>query len=207
MLLIPAVIIYSRYSKKRFARKRKKEIAGQFRDALISLAAALSAGYSMENAMKEALSEVGQIYGEDALLCKELKMVINQTMLNRPLEDALDDMAARCGVDDMNTFAAVFRVAKRSGGNMAQMVRKSADDIAAKADVENEITVLISSKKLEQTLMLFMPLAMILYIDLTSPGLLDPLYGNVTGVIIMTVCLGIYVLSFFLAAKIMNIEV
>ena len=47
----------------------------------------------------------------------------------------------------------------------------------------------------------------ILYLQLTSPGFLEVLYGNPFGVCAMTVCLGIYGLSYWLGKRIVDIEV
>ena len=207
VLMIPAVIIYRKYIRKERAGERRKRLQMQFKDTLMALADALSAGYSMENAIRESLNEVSQIYGEDAEICRELKTVLNQLSINTPLEDAFDELALRCGVDDISTFASIFRIARRSGGNLAAIIRKSADDIAAKSEVLSEIAVVVSSKKLEKNLMTLMPAAIILYIDLASPGLLDPLYGNAQGILIMTAALAVYVVSFLISGKIIKIEV
>lgn len=44
-------------------------------------------------------------------------------------------------------------------------------------------------------------------LKLTSPGFLDVLYGNPFGICAMTVCMGIYGLSYWLGVKIVDIEV
>lgn len=49
--------------------------------------------------------------------------------------------------------------------------------------------------------------AMILYMQLTSQGFMDVLYHNVAGIVVMTVCLGIYCLSFWMGRKIARISV
>jgi len=73
--------------------------------------------------------------------------------------------------------------------------------------LKEEISVLISAKRLEQRIMSFMPMGIIVYISLASPEMIAPLYGNLTGALIMTVCLAVYAAAFFISMKIMNIEV
>lgn len=71
---------------------------------------------------------------------------------------------------------------------------------------EREIEVCISGKRMEQMIMSLMPGAMILYMQLTSQGFMDVLYHNVAGIVV-TVCLGIYCLSFWMGRKIVRISV
>ena len=50
-------------------------------------------------------------------------------------------------------------------------------------------------------------MGIIFYLKLTSPGFLDMLYGNILGVAVMSVCLGIYGIAYWLGMKIVDIEV
>jgi len=208
MLLLPIfAYVYHKYYKKQLIKQAKEKMNGQFRDALVSLAAALRAGYSVENGLKESYGEMSVMYGDNSPICLELKKVINSIALGLPAEDAFYEFAERSGTEDIATFADVFGIAKRTGGDLVEIIRKTSADISAKVDTKNEISVLVSAKKLEQNIMSLMPIAIILYIDFTSDGLLDPLYGNPVGIAIMTVCLGLYIFAYFLGRKIIEIEV
>ena len=52
-----------------------------------------------------------------------------------------------------------------------------------------------------------MPLVITLYLRLTSPEYIDVLYGNVMGIIVMTICLLIYAAAVMLAQKITDINI
>ena len=207
LLLPPAMLIFWRMDKKEQERKRREILGNQFKDALVSFTAALRAGYSTENSVSECLNEMKDVYGSDSPIYTELNLLANELKLGIPIEEAFENMAARSKVEDIDTFASVFKIAKRSGGNMVEIIRKTSNDISAKADTKNEISVLISAKRLEQNLMFLMPPGIILYLDISSPALLDPLYGNFKGAAIMTVCLGIYIAAYLIANKITTIEV
>lgn len=193
--------------KKEEMRRLKNDLNVQFKDMLISLTAAMRAGYSVENALKEALKEMNIIYGPQAQISKELTIMVNQLKVGMPAEEVFDDFAKRSEIEDINTFSEVFKIAKRSGGDMAAIMNRTTSDISAKVDTRNEIAVLVSAKRLEQNIMLIMPSAIIIYMSLTSDGLLDPLYKNPAGILIMTICLGLYVLAAYLGRKITDIEV
>ena len=76
-----------------------------------------------------------------------------------------------------------------------------------KIDVKKEIEATLAAKKSEQMIMSIMPVGIILYLQLTSPGFLDMLYGNPFGICAMTVCMVIYGFSYWLGRKIVDIEV
>lgn len=207
ILLLPGIFFYHRYNKEERKKKYRKILNSQFKDALLSLAAALRAGYSMENAVVECLGEVQGMYGEEAPVFRELQIVKNQMGLGIPLEEALQSFAERSKVEDIQTFSEVFSIAKRTGGDLVEIIQKTASDIAAKIDTRSEIDVVIRSKKLEQNIMLLMPPFIILYIDLSAGSMLAPLYESILGRVIMTICLAVYVGAYFLSRRIMNIEV
>lgn len=207
VLLPPGIFFYHRYNKKNLQEKYRKTLNTQFKDALISIAAALRAGYSMENALRESEAEMRGMYGEHSPICREFQLMRNQLGLGLPLETVFTQFAYRSGAEDIETFASVFSIAKRTGGDLVEIIQKSAADIASKIDTGNEISVVIQSKKLEQMIMALMPPMIILYVDLTAGSILEPLYQTLLGRVIMLVCLGVYIGACLLARKIMNIEV
>ena len=208
LILLPVcVIFYRRISRKEIKKKNIMILEMQFKDLLDSMAAALRAGYSIENSLIECIKEMNVMYGEDSLISAELRIMINQIRLGINAEEVFKEMAQRSGAENIEIFASVFSIAKRTGGDMVEIIKKTATDIGAKIDTRNEIAVLVSAKRLEQKIMTLIPVGIIIYIDLTSDGLLDPLYGNAAGILIMSACLAIYIASILLGKKIMDIEV
>lgn len=124
-----------------------------------------------------------------------------------PVEDLFLDLGKRCKVEDIANFASVFSTAKRTGGDMVAILQKTARILGDKIDVKKEIEATVAGKKSEQWIMSMMPFGIILYMQITSPGFLQVLYGNVFGVVTMTVCLLIYFLAYWMGKKIVDIEV
>ena len=90
---------------------------------------------------------------------------------------------------------------------MIEIIRSTASTIRQKAEVEQEIQTIISGKKMEVKVMQIMPFAMIGYLRLTSPEFLASLYGNVAGIIVMSICLFIYVIAVWFAKRIVEIDI
>ena len=73
LVLLPVgIFFYPRYNRRELEKKYRMLMTGQFKDALLSVSAALRAGYSMENALKESAAEMETMYGKKALICREL---------------------------------------------------------------------------------------------------------------------------------------
>lgn len=148
-----------------------------------------------------------RLYPPEADIVREFHYIESRKKVSVPVEELFLGLGERSGIEDIENFAAVFSTAKRSGGDMDKIIQTSARMLGDKIDVRKEIETTLSAKKAEQMIMSLMPAGIILYLQLTSPGFLEVLYGNPFGVCAMTVCLGIYGLSYWLGKRIVDIEV
>lgn len=205
--LSPLGYFYVRYQAGKRCRMRKEKLVRDFREMLSGLTASLRAGYSVENAFRDAGRSLPNIVGKDSDMVRELDWINAQVRLSVPVERLLLDFGRRSGSEDIENFAAVFAAAKRMGGNTADIVRETALAISSKIDVEREIETAIAAKKYEQKIMSVMPAFIILYMQMTSPGFLSVMYTSLFGVIVMTACLAVYGGALWWGAKIVDIRV
>ena len=167
----------------------------EFREVMTAVSAALNAGYSVENSFKEAREDLMLLYGSNSVMVKELDKINLQITLNRPLEIVLMEFAQYCQVEDISNFAEVFQTAKRTGGNLIETARSTADKISAKIETSREIRTMVAGKKMEGRIMAYIPLGIIVYFWVSSPGFLDCLYVP-GGRIFMTALLIVYLAAF-----------
>jgi tight adherence protein B len=207
ILASPLLYPYLRRTKSRLAAKRKWQLCLEFNDGITSLSSALRAGYSAENAFEEALKDLMLLYGGEAIIIREFKRIVNQVNMNIPVEKALADFAERTGIDDILSFSEVFATAKRTGGDLVSIIKGTSAAISGKTEVKREIITMLAAKKYESNILKVMPPGIILYLQLSSPGFLSPLYHNIAGIIIMTVILGLYLGAYVLINRISSIEV
>lgn len=179
----------------------------QFKDAILSLASCLNAGYSVENGFEEALRETDRVYGKESMISSEIRLLLHKVRLNRTIGEALENFAARSGLDDVKSFANVFLAARESGGELMKIIARTAEIIGEKIRVQNDILTATASRRLEQKVMSAIPILIVFYMEITSPGFFQILYTTVIGRIIMTVCLGVYLFSCISAKRILEIEV
>ena len=147
------------------------------------------------------------MYGKKTDIYKGFSKIVYKLNLNANIEEAFDDFAKECNVEEINNFAEILHYAKRSGGNLIQIIKNTTDTISEKIDVKREINTIISSKQLEQNIMNYVPIFIILYIRISSPEMFTSIYGNLAGIVIMSVCLCVYFVARIIAGKIVNIRV
>ena len=205
-ILSPYVYIHYRQRIKERIVHDKKNFKKKFKDGIIAVSFALNVGYSIENAFGQAVDELTLMYGGDSDIVVKFKHIVIRLGQNENLEDILDDFAEESKVEDMY-FAEIFRYAKRSGGDLMAVIKNTAQIIQQKEEVMSEVDTIISGKKMEQRVMSLIPAVIVIYLKVTAKEFIQPLYGNIAGIIIMTVCLGVYVISDMWAKRIVNIEV
>ena len=151
--LLPLAVLFLRRMQERLGKDRREKLALQFRDLILAAAAGLQAGYSMENAFLAAGEDVERLHGTDSLIAGEMRFMRRGIRNNIPLEQLLLDLGRRSGVGDVEDFAEVFSIAKRSGGAVCDMIRRSAAVTGDKIEISGEIRTLLASRKYEQKIM------------------------------------------------------
>lgn len=207
VFLSPLLIFLWKREKKAKKKQRLDRLNREFCDGMLSVSGALGAGDSVENAFKEALKDLRFLYASEEYMIQELQLIVNGLEMNQSIEGLLSAFADRSGLEDVELFAEVFAVCKRTGGNLMTVIGDSVSRISGKIEVYREIETYLSAKKLEQKIMNVMPMAILLYVRVTSPDFLEGLYGNVIGILVMIVSLLVYGGAFLLGERIMEIEI
>ena len=207
LLLLPVGVCYPIFMKKDLKKKRMELLNLQFKDAILSVAASLRAGYSVENAFAVSLDEVSRIHGENSMISKEIRLLLQKNRMNLTFEDALENFAVRSGLEDVKSFSDVFLVARRNGGGLMKIIARTAEIIGEKIRVQEDIITATASRRMEQKVMSAIPVLIVFYMEFTSPGFFDILYTTMAGRIIMTACFFIYLGAFLMARTFMEISV
>jgi len=127
--------------------------------------------------------------------------------MNIPIEKALDEFAIRSGLEDIRNFAKVVKIAKRSGGELVSIINQTTSVIGDKIRVKEEILTMTAARRFEQMIMNIIPAAIIIYIDITSPGFFVLMYTTIFGRVIMSICVVLYGVAIVMSQKILDIEI
>ena len=207
VILSPMVLPWFLHWKRQGNIKAGHDLGLQFRDAMMAVSTAQKAGYSIENAFMEAEHDMRLLYGRTSQIYRELKWITTGLRNNVALEKLLEDLGKRRANRDIADFASVFAVAKKSGGSMTQTIERTIDVIGQRAEVEKEIDVMVSGKRMEARIMETVPFGIMIYIGTANPGFFEPLYDSFFGITIMTVCMAVTITAMLMSEKIVNIEV
>ncbi|KWX85918.1 pilus assembly protein TadB [Paenibacillus riograndensis] len=205
LLLAPGGAYAPRILRDYLHRRRRAALNLQFKQMLFSLSSSLSAGRSVENAFREAVQDLLMLDPEgDSDMISELNIICARMEYGQPVEEALNDFSKRAGMEDVERFADVFSVCKRTGGDLVEIVRRTSTIIGEKLDMQQEIAVSIAQKKFEAKALLVSPLIMVTFMSLTAGDYMQPRYTG-AGIAISTLTLGLLVLCCLWTSKIMNI--
>ena len=207
ILLTPVGIFFLKRKKKELGRRQQDTLKIQFREAVLSISAGMRAGYSAENAFKEAYKDMVRMFGRQSLICRELAYLLGGMSNNIPIEKLLQGFGSRSGVEEIKEFGEIFEISKKTGGNIGQIIARTVEIISRKLEVDREIETLVSAKKLEQKIMNLVPFVILFYVDATSKGFFDVLYNNIAGNMIMTAGIAVYGAAICMEDKIMDIKV
>lgn len=208
--LAVAAVIIPFTGKMRSDERQKK--AGQqtmreFRSAMEVISGALNAGYSMENAWREAEKELTKLYGPSAEMTRAFVRMNQQVRMNEPIETLFLREAAETGQEDICHFAEIFRYAKRNGGNMTAIIQDTLRKISEKIAVLEDIQTAVTAKKTEERILLLLVPGILLFVTLSSPEYVSVLYGTWMGRLLMSVCLAGYLAAAWWGEKIVSIQV
>ena len=196
-----------RQRKKQWETARKQRMRQQFVSCLQIVSGALNAGYSRENAWKQAETDLIRLYGPEAEFCREMRQMNQRLAVNEPLEKILWDFAQKSEVEDILNFAEIFRYARRSGGNLTEIIRNCVKQVQEKTEVLAEIENAVASKKMEQKMMNILLPGVLLFITVSSPSYVSSLYHNALGILVMSVCLAGYLGCLIWSEKLTDIAV
>ncbi len=207
--MIPAAVlgiyIFKLDQKKRIQEK-KNDVIDQFKNMLSAMQGALEAGCSMERAILLSRNELLEIYGESAQLVNELNQLEKRLKLNRPLSEALKEMADNLEQPVIYEFIEIICITLMTGGNTVQIVKDTGKRIVENIELDAELEVMVAGKKLEQQIMTYMPAGIVLFLGMTGGDFLAPLYGNMVGGILMTVVLMGNILADYLGKRIVDVK-
>ena len=206
-VFLPGLWFFLKERKKALQRRREERICSQFLTGMQLVSTALSSGYAVENAFREALLELRKIYEEDSFAVAEFAHIVKQIRLNTPIETLLLSLGERSQIEDIRNFAEVFLAAKRTGGDLMAVIRNTVSSMRQKEETLGEIETVLAGKKMEQNIMSLIPILILVYVSLTSPESLEGMYHTPVGIAVMTGCLLLYLAAYFWGKKIMTFHV
>ena len=212
-LLFAAVIIPFSGRIKGFVREiiikdRRRRYMSEFKDFLFMVSTAVGAGRSMKDAVSEAIPSLKSIYGNRSVLTKDL--ILAYERMDKGGENdvrVLNDLAGASGLEDVQDFVTVYSICKETGADLISALDKAASVIMDKMSIEREIDEIVRRKEKEGLVIFAMPALIILFLNITAPDYISPLYETIAGRIIMTAVTASSIGIYAMIQRITNVEI
>lgn len=191
---------------KQILEKRRKRLSLQFRDMLDGITTSLGAGNNVMNSFQAVYGDLKVQYEEDAFIIKELEIILSGIQSNFNIEDLLEDFGSRSGIDDITSFANVFSISYRKGGNIQEIIQSTHAILSRKMEIKEEIATTVSGSKMDQMIMIIMPIALVGIIKVMSPEFAAN-FVTATGLAATTIAVGLFIAAYYVGKTIMDIKV
>ena len=179
---IPYVVVLQK------ARKRLNAFEEQLPDILITMAASLKAGHSFRQGMQSVVDE-----GVDPA-AREFKRVLTEARLGRPMDDALNEMAARIGSKNFEFVMSAVTIQRQVGGSLASLFDMVADTVRQRQQFRRKIRGLTAMGRMSAYVLVGLPFVVGGAIYLINRAYMEPLLYTSTGhklILLLLVMMGI----------------
>jgi len=136
------------------AGQRKRKFHSQLPDMLQLMAGSLRAGYSLLQGVEAVAQEVDEPMGG------ELRRVLAEARLGRPLEDSLDEMAERLESRDFAWAVMAVRIQREVGGNLAELLSTVAETMIARERLRREVKALTAEGRISAIILGLLPIGL-----------------------------------------------
>jgi tight adherence protein B len=147
----------------------------QLPDLLITLAASLKAGHSFKQGLQSVVDE-----GREPA-SKELKRVLTEARLGRPMDEALQEMALRVDSKNFDFVITAVTIQRQVGGSLAALIDMVADTVRQRQQFARKIKGLTAMGRASAYVLMGLPFFIAFVITIMNPLYMDPLYNSSTG--------------------------
>ncbi|MGQ0434063.1 MAG: type II secretion system F family protein [Microthrixaceae bacterium] len=183
------------------ARRRQKQFDSLLPDTLQLLASTLRAGYSLMQGVEAVSQEVSEPVG------RELRRVVTEARLGRPLEESLDGVAERMDSGDFAWAVMAIRIQREVGGNLAELLVTVAETMTERERLRRDVNALTAEGKISAIVLTILPVGLGVFIYSVNPGYMDPLFDETIGRILLGGALGLMLFGFWWMKKTIEIDI
>jgi tight adherence protein B len=157
------------------ARQRVKAFENQLPDLLVTMAAGLKAGHSFRQALQSVVDE------DQPPASKELKRVLTETRLGRPMDEALVEMAERIGSKNFEFVITAVTIQRQVGGSLAGLFDMVADTVRNRQQFAKKIKGLTAMGRASAYVLVGLPFFVAMMLTLLNSEYMRPLWHTSTG--------------------------
>ncbi|HEY5099174.1 MAG TPA: type II secretion system F family protein [Gaiellaceae bacterium] len=182
------------------ARRRMKAFDNQLPDLLITIAASLKAGHSFRHAIQAVVDEGAEP------TARELRRVLTETRLGRPMDEALAEMGERIGSKNLSFVLNAVTIQRQIGGSLAGLFDVVAETVRQRQQFARKIKGLTATGRMSAYVLGGLPFFVAALISAISPAYMRPLWHSSTGHVMVGVALVMMAIGSVILKKIVSFK-
>lgn len=152
-----------------FVKRRRNKAVSQLPQALDIIIRSLGAGHPVPVAMALVGREMPDPIGS------EFGIASDEISYGSSLSESIGRLSARVGHEDFDLFAAMIRLQERTGGNLAELLRKNAETIRDRQKMRMKIKAASAEGRMSAMILNLAPIGLFLLIRSIAPDF----YGDI----------------------------
>ena len=205
LLVLLVVVLLAAVAPKYFvsfrAKRRRKQFLGALPDMLTLLAGTLRAGYSISQGFESVSNEV------DGPMGRELRRIMAEARLGRPLEEALDAAAERVQSDDFGWAVMAIRIQREVGGNLAELLLTVADTMTQRERLRRDVAALTAEGRMSAIVLGCLPPGLAGVMFVMNHEYIAKLFTDSMGMAMLIGSIVMMLVGFAWMKKIITIEI
>jgi tight adherence protein B len=182
-------------------RGRQKAFEAQLPDMLALMAGTLRAGYSIGQGFEAVSKEIDDPMG------RELRRVVTENRLGRPLDEALDAVADRMQSEDFAWAVMAIRIQREVGGNLAELLLTVANTMTQRERLRRDVATLTAEGRISAIILGFLPPGLAAVMWVMNPDYIQKLFQPGLGYLLLGAAGVAMAVGFAWMRKIITIEV
>ena len=181
--------------------RRRARLEAQLEGVLLDMGNALRSGFSIAQAV-ERVAE-----GGEPPISVEFATALHQARVGVPLDDALRNMAARVGSEDLSLVVVSIETARKSGGNLAEVFETISATIRSRLRIKARVRTLTAQGRMQGVVLSLMPVVVCGAMAALQPALFEPFLRSPAGVAALALAALLVALGALSIRKIVAIDV
>ena len=182
-------------------RKRFDDFEAGLPEALDLMVSALRAGHSLVAALRLVAHESPDPIGVEFRICFE------EQNYGLELRTAMENLVNRVPIQDLRIVATAILIQKESGGNLAEVLEKSANLIRERFKLKREIRTRTAQGRLTGWILSVLPLVLGVLLYMINPQMMSILWTRALGIKLLYGAVGMTIVGSLIIRKIVNMEV
>ncbi|MFW5870924.1 MAG: type II secretion system F family protein [Verrucomicrobiota bacterium] len=182
-------------------KRRLARFNAQLVDTLMSMSNALKAGFSITQAFESVVRE-----GNDPI-AQEFDVFLQQTRVGVSFEEALEHLDRRVGSEDLSLVVKSIDTARKTGGNLTEILESISSTIRERLRIENRVKTLTAQGRLQGIVVGSMPVIIGILLVVVDPQMMLPFLRSPAGMISMAIVALLLLAGGLVIRKIIKIDI